>query len=225
MEVRIGWDLAAWAMLLALALSMIVAWTYVLTYQGLSYSRGFVQTLAIGGVVSALVMLAIGDDVARGIGLVGALTVIRFRSTLKDTRDLMFVFVSLAIGVACGVQAFAVALVGACIFSGAWFLLAWSPFGSRQQFNAVLRLQLPANPFQQRAFQEVLARYCRTSVLINLREVGGGGAAGAGAEAQEHSYHIKLTDPAAKGKFVAELSSVPGLGGVTLLMQDTTVEV
>src|SRR5260221_2192998 len=112
MEVRIGWDLVLWAMLLAFALSMVVSWTYVLTYQGLSYSRGFVQTLAMGGMISTLVMLSIGDDIARGIGLVGALTVIRFRSTLKDSRDLMFIFASLALGVACGVQAFSVAVVG-----------------------------------------------------------------------------------------------------------------
>jgi uncharacterized membrane protein YhiD involved in acid resistance len=217
MDMRIGWDLALWAMLLAFALSMVVAWTYILTYQGLSYSRGFVQTLAIGGTISALVMLAIGDDIARGIGLVGALTVIRFRSTLKDTRDLMFVFTSLAVGVACGVQAFSVAVVGTLTFVAGWFFLAWSNFGSRQQFNAVLRLHLPSNPFQQKAFQEVLARYCRSSVLINLRDVG--------TESQEHAYHVKLSDPATKGKFVAELTAVPGLVGITLLMQDTAIEV
>jgi hypothetical protein len=217
MELRIGWDLAAWAMLLAFALGSVVAWTYVLTYQGLSYSRGFVQTLAIAGVVSTLVMLAIGDDVARGLGLVGALTVIRFRSTLKDSRDLMFVFAALAVGVACGVQAFSIAAVGTAIFSLAWFSLAWSTFGSRQAWNAVLRLHLPANPFQQRAFQDVLARHCKSSVLINLRDVG--------ADAQEHSYHVRLADPAAKSALVSELSSVPGLGAVTLLMQDTAVEV
>jgi len=61
---------------------------YTLTYQGLSYLRSFVHTLALSGVISALVMLAIGDSVAIGIGVVGALTIIRFRTTLKDTRIL-----------------------------------------------------------------------------------------------------------------------------------------
>ena len=81
-------------MLLSFLLSMALSWVYTITYQGLSYSRGFVQTIALGGVVSALVMLAIGNDIARGLGLVGALTVVRFRTTLKDTRDLMFIFAS-----------------------------------------------------------------------------------------------------------------------------------
>jgi hypothetical protein len=81
METRIGWDLTLAALLLAFALSMVISWVYVATYQGLSYLRSFANTLAIAGVVSALVMLAIGDDVARGLGLVGALTVIRFRTS------------------------------------------------------------------------------------------------------------------------------------------------
>src|SRR5689334_1625499 len=100
MGTRIGYDLAAASMLLAFGLSMAIAWVYTLTYEGIGYLRSFVQTLAMGGIVSALVMLAIGDDVARGLGMVGALTLIRFRATLKDTRDLTFVFASLAVGVA-----------------------------------------------------------------------------------------------------------------------------
>ena len=70
MDSRIGWDLTLAALLLSLALSLVVSWVYVATYRGLSYVRGFATTLGISGVVSALVMLAIGDDVARGIGLV-----------------------------------------------------------------------------------------------------------------------------------------------------------
>src|SRR5206468_2550670 len=105
-DLRVGWDSALLSMVLAIALSMGIAWAYVLTYHGPSYSRSFVQTVALAGVISSMVMLAIGNDIARGLGLVGALTVVRFRSTLKDTRDLLFVFASLAVGVACGVQAF-----------------------------------------------------------------------------------------------------------------------
>ena len=70
-------SLALAALLLSYALSMTISWVYVATYSGLSYVRSFATTLAVAGVVAAIVMLAIGDDVARGLGLVGALTVIR----------------------------------------------------------------------------------------------------------------------------------------------------
>lgn len=216
METRIGWDLTMAALLLSFALSLTIAWVYVATYRGLSYVRSFATTLAIAGVVSALVMLAIGDDVARGLGLVGALTVIRFRTSLKDTRDLMFAFAALGVGVACGVLAFAVAILGTAVFCLGIAYLSFSDFGSRQLFNAVLRVQVPSELHEQSAFMQVLARYAPGSALINLRDLGGG--------AQEHAYHVRLRDLRVKGTLLQSLAALPGVTGATLLMQDTSVE-
>lgn len=216
MDTRIGWDLTLAALLLALALSMVVSWVYVATYQGLSYVRSFATTLAIAGVVSALVMLAIGDDIARGLGLVGAITVIRFRTTLKDTRDLMFAFVALAIGVACGVLAFPVAILGTAVFCAAMTYLSFSSFGSRRLYNAVLRVQVPSGSEEQRSVGQALARFTPSFVLINMRDLGGG--------TQEHVYHLKLRDAAEKGQILQSLSAIPGVSGATLLMQDRSIE-
>jgi hypothetical protein len=217
MDVRVGWDLALAALLLALALCMVIAWVYTLTYQGLSYLRGFTQTLATSGILSAMVMMAIGSDIGRGIGLVGALTIIRFRTTLKDTRDLLFVFAALVVGVACGVFAFGVAVMGTLMFCAAMLYVTWSAFGSRRQFNAILKLQLPANPFQQRAFVDVLRRHCRSFALINLRE--------AGEDLQEHSYHLSQLGVDARVPLLRDIGKLPGASAVTLLMQDTSIEV
>lgn len=219
MEIRIAWQTALLSILLAFVLSMALSWIYGVTHQGLSYSRSFVQTIALGGIVAAVVMLAIGNDVARGLGLVGALTVVRFRSTLKDTRDLLFVFASLASGVAAGVQAYAVAVLGAAVFALAALYLSWSGYGSRRAFDALLRLQLPAgDEAADRACREVMRRHCRSWVLVNLRE------AGTNHPLQEHAYQVKLVDPDRKGALIHDLNAVPGLSGVTLLMQDTTLE-
>ncbi len=218
MELRVGWEVALRCMLLALVLSMVVAWVYQATYQGLSYARNFVLTLALGGIISALVMLAIGNDIARGLGLVGALTIIRFRTTMKDTRDLIFAFASLGAGVACGVQAYAVAVVGTAVFAGAALFLSFSEYGSRRQFDAVLRFHLPPDDRRDAQVKAILRRHCANFVLINLRDVAGG-------RAQEHAYHVKLASPDGRGRMVSELSGVDGLAGVTLLMRDTAVEV
>lgn len=216
MAPRIGWEMTLAALLLAFALSMIISWIYVITYQGLSYMRSFTQTLSIAGVVAALVMLAIGDDVARGLGLVGALTVIRFRTTLKDTRDLMFAFAALGCGVACGVLSFSVAILGTAIFGAAMLYLSYSSFGSRRLHNAVLRLRTPADPVLQRTLDGLLARHAPGFVLINLRDVGDG--------AMEYVYHLRLGDPEDKGRLLHDLHAVSGLGGATLLMEDTALE-
>lgn len=216
MDTRIGWDLTVAALLLAFALSMVVSWVYVATYQGLSYVRSFATTLAIAGVPAALVMLAIGDDVARGLGLVGALTVIRFRSSLKDTRDLIFAFTTLGVGVACGVLAFPIAILGTAVFCAAVVGLSFSSFGTRRLYNAVLRLQVPAGPEAQRAVSQLLAQYTPSFVLINLRDLGGG--------TQEHAYHLKLRDAGEKGQLLQSLTAISGVSGATLLMQDRSIE-
>jgi hypothetical protein len=204
-------------MLLSLILCIAIAWVYVFTYQGLSYSKGFTQSLALGGMLSATVMLAIGNDIARGLGLMGALSLVRFRASLKEPRDLLFVFASQGIGVACGVQAYAVALLGTVAFTLAALYISVSSFGSKHQFDAVLRLRLPIDAAQQAAFNRLLDKHCESHALLNLRDLG--------ADGQEHSYQLKFYDVDAKGSFVAELSKIDGASAITLLMQDRTVEV
>jgi uncharacterized membrane protein YhiD involved in acid resistance len=213
---RIGWDLALAALLLAFALSTVVAWVYVLTYQGVGYLRTFVQTIAMSGVVAALVMLAIGDDVARGLGMVGALTLVRFRTTLKDTRDLIFVFSSLALGVACGVQAFSVALAGTGVFVVTMLFLTWSDFGSRREFDAVLRLRAPSQAEYEERLRWVLGRHCRKLSLINLRA--------SGDASQEYAFHVKLSRPDSEGALMRELEGIPGVQDAIMLKQDATLE-
>jgi hypothetical protein len=215
-EQRIAWDAALASLSLAFALSVTIAWVYSATHAGLSYLRGFTQSLALGGIISAGVMLAIGDDVARGLGVVGALTIVRFRTTLKDTRDLLFVFASLAAGVACGVQSYAVGIVGVGMFSAAVGFLHLTSFGTHRQFDAVLRIRMPANSPQQRAFTEMLEQHCRRFLLVNLRE--------AGNELYEHSYQVQFSDPKVGAVLLRELNTLPGLTGATLLMQDSSLE-
>ena len=216
MEQRIGWDIALASLLLAFSLSMAIAWVYSLTHTGLSYLRGFTQSVAVAGLISALVMMAIGDDVARGLGVVGALTVVRFRTTLKDTRDLLFIFASLATGMACGVRAYAIAIVGAAVFIGAAVLLRYSDFGSHREFDAVLRLRMPTREPPQRAVLQLLEEHCRRFVLVTMRQ--------AGAEVNEYAYQLELAVPQSSAALLAALQAVPGLSGVTVLLQDSAVE-
>ncbi len=213
---RVGWDLALAALLLAFALSTAIAWVYVLTYEGMGYLRSFVQTLAVSGVVSALVMLAIGDDIARGLGMVGALTLVRFRATLKDPRDLLFVFASLAIGVACGVQAFAVAMIGTAVFLTASVYVSVSQLGTRREFDAVLRFRARSAAEEIGDVRSVLERHCRKLSLIDLRSIGD--------SFHEYAYHLKLARSGSEAMLVRELGTVPGVEDAVIIKQDASLE-
>jgi uncharacterized membrane protein YhiD involved in acid resistance len=217
MELRIGATTILWSTTLAFVLSTVVAWVYVLTYSGLSYSRSFVQSLAVSASLSAMVMLAIGSDIARGLGLMGALSLVRYRVSLKEPRDLMFVFASLGVGVACGVQAYGVAVLGTAVFAVTTLYVSWSSFGSQNQFDAVLRLRVSSQEHQRGQLRVVLERYCESHSLLNLRDLGD--------EGQEHSYQLKLFDVDATSALSGELNQVEGVSAVTILMQDKMIEV
>jgi len=204
------------SLFLAFTLGTVVAWVYSFTHTSLSYLRGFTQSLALGGIISAAVMLAIGDDVARGLGVVGALTIVRFRTTIKDTRDLMFVFASLATGIAAGVQSYAIAIAGTAVFAGAVLFLHWTGFGTHRQFDAVLRLRMPSGSAEQAAFAETIRKYCRRFVLVNLRDVG--------SDLCEHSYQVEFTNSQARAKLMQAVNALPGTSGATLLLQDSSLE-
>lgn len=207
-----AWMDTVLSVLLALVLSVAIARTYASTYRGLSYLPEFTQALALGGVVSAGVLLAIGDEVARGIGLMGALTLIRFRSTLKDPRDLIFAFASLGSGVACGARAYAAALATTAVFIAASAILARSSFGERRPFDAVLRLQAPADGGGQPALDAVLRRYCRDFALVQMHA--------ADEDRQEHLYHLRLGDAERRTGLVRDLERVDGVGRVSLLLHE-----
>jgi uncharacterized membrane protein YhiD involved in acid resistance len=216
MGTRVGWDIALASLLLSFATSMVIASVYIMTYYGIGYLRTFVNTIALSGLVAAIVMLAIGDDVARGLGMVGALTLIRFRTTLKDTRDLIFVFASLGVGVACGVQAFAVAVIGVFVFCLAALYLHWSEFGSRRQFDILLRFEAPTDPERGAAVRGVLERHCRALSLIDLRS--------SGDSRQEFAYHLKLARPGTESALIWALEQVPGVSSASMYTRDASLE-
>ena len=93
-----------YTMFFSFALSTMIAIVYERTFRGLSYSRNYVQALVLSSIVAATIMQAIGDSLARGLGMLGALAIIRFRTNLRDPRDIIFMFAGLAAGISCGVK-------------------------------------------------------------------------------------------------------------------------
>jgi len=91
-------------LVLSFVLAVIIAYTYRGTYHGASYSQSFVQTLVLVSMVVAIIMLIVGSNIARAFTLVGALSIIRFRNAVKETRDVGFIFFAMAIGMACGTR-------------------------------------------------------------------------------------------------------------------------
>lgn len=210
--------LMIYTVLVAFLLSSLIGVTYVKTFRGLSYSRNYVQAVILASIVAATVMHAIGDSLARGLGMIGALAIIRFRTSFKDSRDILFMFSSLAAGIACGVGAFTVAVVGTGGFVMTAFLLFFTPLGQASYYDGMLRFNLKKGDENLNELEGVLRTYCKTFALITLREM-------QQEDRLDHAYHVKLRKTKRKEELIAVLTEkIPSIKGVSLMLQETTVE-
>jgi hypothetical protein len=206
-----------YTVLLSFLLSSAIGITYEKTFRGLSYSRNFVQALILCSIVAGMVMQAIGDNPIRGLGVLGALAVIRFRTVFKDPRDLIFIFAAMASGIACGVFGYSIAIVGTIGFCLAAIILHFSPFGESRYFDGMLRFNMGIGTQARMALEGIMKEYCKNFALITLKE-------SAQSERLEYAYHVKMKRGKHKDDFVKKILGIESVRDVHLMLQETTVE-
>ncbi|AUX37110.1 MULTISPECIES: DUF4956 domain-containing protein [Sorangium] len=205
------------ALLLAFGLGQVVALVYMATFRGLSYARSAVHSMAMGSVITCMLMLAVGSSLAAGIGVAVGLSAVRFRTTLRDPRDVMFIFAALGVGIACGLQAFGAALAGTAIFGGGTLLLHVTGYGARRQPDGLLRFTAPSMPDAEEALAKILRAHCQTFSLVTLREAAQG-------TLMEHAYQISVRAPELRASLVSRLQAIPGVQDVSLMLQEPTLD-
>ena len=108
----IGFEDAAIRVLVAAALGLVIFFSYWISHAGTIYSQKFNVTLVTLTVLTATVMMVIGSSIALSLGMVGALSIVRFRTAIKDARDTTYIFWAIICGICCGVAQFLAAAVG-----------------------------------------------------------------------------------------------------------------
>lgn len=111
------------SMMVALILALIVYVTYHVTYSGVVYSRKFNVSLVMLTMVTTIIMNIIGSSIALSLGMVGALSIVRFRTAIKDPRDTAYIFWTIAIGLGAGSMNFMITTVGTVIIAVMCLLL------------------------------------------------------------------------------------------------------
>ena len=103
------------SLLVALAMGILIYYVYKRFFTGVVYSRSFAVTLVGMCVLTCMVTLAISTNVVISLGMVGALSIVRFRTAIKDSRDTVYIFWSIIVGICCGVGDYAVACIGSVV--------------------------------------------------------------------------------------------------------------
>jgi uncharacterized membrane protein YhiD involved in acid resistance len=207
-----------YSLCMCFVLALVLANIYRWTHQGFSYQRSFLQTIVLASIAVSIMIMAIGNNMARGLGILGAMAFVRFRTPIRDPRDVIFIFAALAIGISCGAQVFLVAIMGTLFFGFTAFFLSWSPWASRREFEGLLRFLLPSDGKATGSLPEIFSQYCTNAELIATREAIQG-------EVLEYAYQVRLIDPSYKVDLVDAISKLPDASEVSLIMQRTTVEI
>lgn len=203
---------------LALLLSLVSAVIYQFTFRGFTYSRSFIQSMVLGAIVTCMLIMAVGNNLARGLGILGTLTIIRFRTPIRDPRDAVFLFSCLGAGIACGAGAYLVAVAGSLFFAVTAFLLHVLPFASRRDYEGMLRFSMKVGDKEAEAeLESILVKYCSSFCVLGVCDAVQG-------EAAEFSYQVRLLDPSYRKDLVVALKNAGHFASPVLLLQRSTVE-
>jgi uncharacterized membrane protein YhiD involved in acid resistance len=207
------------SLLLAFVLGQVIAWVYYFTHSGLSYSRSYVQSLILITVVVAMVMGVIGNNIITAFGLMGALALVRFRNVIKDTRDVVFIFCSLVVGMAAGSQRYLTAVIGTAILCLIAVYLHITNFGMHEPHNAFLRFSLKNHIAGDHPVAAILKRFCGNVILISAQD------SGFGTSLVEYAYQLMVKNTDKNEQMLAELQKVEGIENISLIMQEQLLEV
>ncbi|HTF88237.1 MAG TPA: DUF4956 domain-containing protein [Planctomycetota bacterium] len=168
--------LAVREVLLALALSLVcsivLCFVYRFTHRSASYSQSYVHALVVMGLVTTLIMIVIGSNIARAFSLVGALSIIRFRNAVKETRDVAYIFMIMAIAMACGTRFYGVAILSTAILSSVTLVMHFVNFGSsKRPPERLLLVQLPPGLNAETALEPVLRKLFESFSFVSMESV------------------------------------------------------
>jgi len=192
------------------ALTSIVAWVYRATHHGVSYSQSVAQTMVLLGMLVGMVMAIVGTNIASAFTLVGALSIVRFRNAVKETRDVGFIFFAMAVGMATGTQFYWLAVIATlviCLIIMMMDRFNWFALDIRSQ---IIKVQLDPQVDPDTALEPALVSHTDRSDLVSVESIRGGALT-------EVIYSVVLKKSASPTALVNDLRERSGGQKVTLL--------
>ncbi len=203
---------------LSFILGIVVSVVYKKTHKGLSYSQSFMVTNIFVCVIVCMVIMIIGNSLARAFALVGALSIIRFRTVVKDTKDTAYIFWSLAAGMACGTGSYFLALAGTIILSVIAFILYFTNFGSIIKSEFILQFRTSSGDDKITSeYNKIINEYAKSSTLLHSEASGDG-------KTIKISLDIVMKEDRKQDELISKISNVTGLSEVVLVAAKSDVD-
>ena len=205
-------------LILSFIFGITISLVYKHTHKGLSYSQSFMITNVFVSVIVCMVIMIIGNNLARAFALVGALSIIRFRTVVKDTKDTAYIFWSLASGMATGTGSYFLAVAGNVILSLIAFILYKTNYGSIVKSEFILQFRIKSGDKKiSEEYNKVLSKYTKSQILLS-------------SESSDDKKSIKVSldiimkDDLDQNTLTEESSSINGLSEVVIIAAKTDID-
>ncbi len=203
---------------LAFLCGQVIAWVYMYTHSGLSYSRTFVSSLILVPITVSLVMMVLDNNLVTAFSLMAVFAIVRFRNIVRDTLDTVYILSLIVIGMACGTQRYSIAIIGCAMASLVLIYIWFTNFGSRQRFDYIINIEWD-RPLNELSFlDQLFGRHSLKTVMASQRSTDID-------EPTQLSYRLLLRDPGRVDELISELKAQEGVNRVTTIKAEEESEV
>ena len=196
-------------LLVTCAIALYIFIVYYVAAKKNYYSKTFNISLALIAVITASIILAMQSNLVISLGMVGALSIVRFRTAIKDPMDLIFLFWSISTGIICGAEMYKIAIITSLVITLGLFVLELTPAG-----KASVLLIVNAKSIEQEAgIREVVEKYAKHA-KVKSRNVS--------SESLDMIFDIKTVKEA---ELLKELMETEGVFGASVMAHDGEVTI
>ena len=204
--------------ILSFFLGLFISYIYKITHKGMSYSQSFMITNIFIALIVCMVIMIIGNNIARAFALVGALSIIRFRTVVKDTKDIAYIFWSLASGMAAGTGSYYIAIIGTIIISVVAIILFKTNYGSIYKSEFLLQFRYDKDEkISTPIYNDVFKQLCKSTTLLNS-EISGDN------KTLKLTFDIYLKENSDIDDFTLKISKLEGISEVSIVASKSDVD-
>lgn len=196
------------SLLLAFLCGQVMAWVYIFTHSGLSYSRTFVNSLILIPITVSMVMSVLDNNLVTAFSLMAVFAIVRFRNIVRDTLDTVFILTLIVIGMAAGTKLYSTAIIGTLIFAFILLYLHYTHFGSRHRYDFIVNLHWGESSEEMGALRQLLNNHSMRVQLASQRSSQTEGGV-------DLSFRLLLRDPSKTHHLLDALKQMPQVSRVT----------
>ena len=205
-------------LVLSFILGVLISLIYKKTHKGLSYSQSFMVTNIFVAVIVCMVIMIIGNSLARAFALVGALSIIRFRTVVKDTKDTAYIFWSLATGMAAGTGSYFLAIAGSIIISSIALILFYTNFGSIIKSEFIVQFRINSNdPNITSQYNKLISDFTKSHTLLSSESSGDG-------QTIKVSFDVVMKEEMKQNELISKISKIDGVSEVVIIAAKSDVD-